>query len=183
MALVNAVVDQVLYYLAADVVGVFTADTFKQVFPEARPIKVVVKEEAKLMDHPVETGAVITDHRIILQVEIEISLIIQAINYRDVYQAIKQLYLQGTLLTVQTKADLYSNQIITGLPHEENPDTFDTLVIALKMKEVQFVTPQYGIVPRNTTNTSTVDRGTQQTMPATMDQQLKSSTLYKGAGF
>lgn len=180
MALLNAIQNEVLYYLGVDAVGVFTSDNFTQVFPEARPLKVRIKEEAKLMEHPVETGAVITDHEIFLPIELELSLIIQAVNYKDVYQTIKQFYLKGTLLAVQTKADLYTNQIIAGLPHEEDPETFDTLVIALKMKEVQFVTPQFGIVPRNKTSMPTVDRGNQQTTAATTDQQDKSSVLFKG---
>lgn len=153
---------------AIDVVGVFTSD-FRQVFKDARPIKAMVKPNSKLMEHPIEIGAQIADHRIILQVEIELSMILSRETYRNTYQQIKQLRLDAAVLTVQTKADSYFNQVIQDLPHEEDPDMFDTISVALKLKEIQFVTPQFIVVPRNPANSSTVDRGGQQ------PQESKSS--------
>jgi hypothetical protein len=78
-------------YSLNDLVGIFTQD-FNQVFIRARPIKASVKEGAKSMEHPLETGATTTDHRIILPVEIELSMIMQAVDYRDTYEDIKQAF-------------------------------------------------------------------------------------------
>lgn len=147
---------------SADVTGVFTQD-FRQVFTNARPVKATVKPSAKLMEHPLETGATITDHRVILPVEIELSLILKSNFYSNAYQEIKQLYDQATLLIVQTRGGVFNNQLIESLPFEENPETYDVLTVALKLKQVQFVTPQYGVVPRNKNQSSTVQRGGQQT--------------------
>jgi hypothetical protein len=176
-----AILGSILSTAAVDVVGVYTPE-FRQVFPRARPIKAVVKEEAQVMEHPLETGATITDHRIILPVEIELSVILQAIDYRNTYQIIKQLFLNGDLLTVQTKTGIYENQLIAAMPHEEDPEMFDAITIALKLKEAQFVTPQFDIVPRNPTKKSTVDRGTQQPKTATVANEEKTSTLFKAFG-
>ncbi len=160
-------------------VGIFNQD-YEQIFRAAQTIKVVVKEQAKVMEHPVESGIIITDHRIILPVEIEISLILTAETYRDVYQSIKQYYLNGTLLVVQTRSGIYENQIIESLPHEEDPTQFDILTVALSLKQVQFVTPQFSAVPKNNSNSMTQPRGTQQGTPVTANNTSIAHDAYTG---
>lgn len=153
-----------------DTVGVFTQD-FNQVFRLARPIKAVVKEQAKVMEHPLETGATITDHRIIQPIEIELSLVIPSTAYLGVYEQIKQLYLNATLLIVQTKSGVYANQLISSLPHEENPETFNVLTMALTLKQVIFANTQTVNGVKNPRNSISSDRGTQQPSPAPAAQQ------------
>jgi hypothetical protein len=166
---------------AVDVVGFYTQD-FRQVFPKARPIKCVVKEEAQVMEHPLETGATITDHRIILPVELEVSVVVGSFDYRNTYQIIKQIFLNAELLSVQTKLATYENQLIAGIPHEEDPEMFDAIAIAIKLKEAKFVTPQSDVVPRNATQKSTVDRGNQQAANTSAANEEKSSVLFKVFG-
>jgi hypothetical protein len=186
-----ALLDNLLPSFASDRVAVFTQD-FTQVFPGARPVKAVVKEEAKTMDHPLETGATTTDHRIILPIEIELSMIVTSADYQDVYRQIKQFYLNATLLVVQTKSGVYQNQLISGLPHEEDPAQFEALIIALKMKQVQFATTAYSLVARAPSNASKVNRGTVQgatttkNVPSTAFQTYsginQKLTIFNGAG-
>lgn len=155
---------------SSDVVGVFNQN-FNQVFERARPLKATIKEEAKVFEHPIETGATITDFRIIQPIEIELSLILQSEDYRDVYQQIRQLFLNGELLVVQTKSGVYENQLIQAMPHEEDPGQYDAIILALKLKQAQFVTPQFSTLPvrqvRNPANSSTVPRGEQQPREST----------------
>jgi Dit-like tail protein len=161
-----------------DVVGIYNQD-YIQVFPGARPIKATVKPDSKLMEQPLETGATIVDHRIILPIEIELSMILRPSEYRDTIANIKQLWLNATLLIVQTRSGVYPNQVIQSLPHEEDPDYYDTLVVALKLKEVQFVTAKYEPVPRNPGNKSTVNRGTIDSNPSTPMEEDRGTILYK----
>lgn len=161
MFLDRSVFTTLLPSFAFDTVAVFD-QSFQQVFPQARSIKAVVKEESKVMEHPLETGGTITDHRVVLPVSIELSLIVQSKSgLQEVYRAIKQYYLNATLLTVQTRSSIYENQMIASMPHEENPDQYDVLAIAVTLKQIQFATTQYTVVPKNPKNSSTVDRGTQ----------------------
>jgi hypothetical protein len=169
------IINTLLPSFAVDPVAIFDQD-YVQLFRDARAIKAVVKEQAKVMEHPVESGAVVTDHRIILPVEIDLSLIIAATDYQSVYKAIRQYYFNATLLVVQTRSGIYDNQVISALPHEEDPTMYDALQIALSLKQVFFVAAQYGVVPRHASNTNTVDRGTQQGTPV-----MPGSTLYNGA--
>lgn len=148
-----------------DVVAIFD-QSFRQVFTLARPIKAIVKESAKIMEHPLETGATIIDHSITLPVEIELSMIPTRGEYVDVYNRIRQAFKNRELFAVQTKTGLYENQLISDLPHDEDPELFDTISLALKLREVQLVTAQFASLPprkvRNPSNASTVNRGQQQ---------------------
>jgi hypothetical protein len=161
-----------------DLVGVFNQD-FQQVFEKARPLKATVKEEAKVFEHPLETGATITDFRIIQPIEIELSLMLNSEDYKSVYQQIRQLFLNGTLLVVQTKSGVYDNQLIQAMPHEEDPEQYDAITLGLKLKQAQFVTPQFAALPprqvKNPANSSTVSRGEQQ-KPTT--SQRSQSVLF-----
>lgn len=154
---------------SADTVAVFD-ENFNQVFSNARPIKAKIYESAKVMEHPVETGVTVTDHRVIEPVEIELSMILTAADYRSVFQQIKQIYIDATLLTVQTKTDSYQNMIISAMPHDEDPELFDAVAVAVKLEEVKFVTAQFGTLPAskvaNPTNASTIQKGEQQTEDA-----------------
>jgi hypothetical protein len=157
---------------AYDQVQVLDQD-FNQVFPLARALKAVVKEEAKVMEHPLETGATITDHRIILPVEIELSFILPPGSYQDTYRQIRQFYLNATLLIVQTKSGVYYDQLIASMPHEENPDQYDALTLALTLKQAQFATTKVDYSPKNVKQSSEVNRGAQQgkTVPTSPQEQ------------
>lgn len=169
---------------ASDTVGVFDSD-FNQVFPEGRPIKASVKESAKGMEHPIEDGSVITDHRIIEQTEIELTLMLVGEEYPDTYGRIKSLFLKTDLLIVQTKTGSYPNMMIVEMPHDETVDVFDGVPMALKLREVQLVTAQFQALPpaavATKRNASTVKRGEQTGKTETAPEaggRKKSSVLY-----
>lgn len=170
MSVALSVISNLLSSFAFDTVAIFTQG-YTQVFANARAIKAVVKEEAKVMQHPLETGATIVDHRIILPVEIELSLILSAVDYQSTYNQIREYYFNSTLLIIQTKSGVYTNQLIQGMPHEEDPDLYDVLNLTLSLKEVQFVTAQFTTQPQNASNSNTTNRGVQQGGPANTSQQ------------
>lgn len=168
---------------ATDVVGVFDSG-FNQVFPEARPIKATVKETARGMEHPVEDGSTITDHRVIDPVEIELTTLLVGDEYPDTYGRIKSLFKGIELLTVQTKTGSYENMMIVEMPHDETADVYDGIPMALKLREVQLVTAQFQALPPAAVQTkrhaSTVKRGEQSGKPEPTDGngEKKSSILY-----
>lgn len=161
---------------AQDVVAVLASD-FSQVFERARAIKATVKRESKVMEHPLETGATVTDHRIILPVGVELSLILASEDYRAVYQQIRDLFTRGELLTVQTRADSFGSMLIEKMPHDETTDIFDGLMLALSLKEALFVQPQFSALKvAQPKDSSTVQRGQQQATAETPPAR-KSSVL------
>lgn len=160
---------------AFDQVAVYTQD-FEQVFQSARPIKATVKPDSKVMEHPLESGASITDHRILLPIEIELSLTVFGSDAQDTYQEIRELYQNAELLIIQCKAGVFENQLIASMPHEEDVSFFDALTIGLKLKQVQFANTEITFAPRQAKQANTKDRGNQQTQPANAEQTQKSSS-------
>ena len=160
---------------AQDVVAVLNSQ-FQQVFAKARAIKATIVRASKAMEHPLETGATITDHRIVLPVNIELSLILSSEDYRAVYQQVRDLFINGELLTVQTRVDSFPSMLIEKMPHDETPEMFDGVALALSLKEAQFVQPQFSTVkvekPKNST---TVKQGQKQ--PTESPPARKSSIL------
>lgn len=173
-----------------------TLQSGEEVFPHAKFLKAEVKPESRPMEHPVESGAVITDHRIILPTEIELSAVLSTNDYKDVYKQISTLYLQGTLLTVQCRAGTFTNQLIQAIPHTEDAEQYDAIVISIKMKQVLIAsTPATSVVapgvnansaeakvsgPASPTNSITVNTGLQNaTEPSNSRTVSTQATLAK----
>lgn len=159
---------------ATDVVGVFDQN-FSQVFPMVRPVKALIDESAKPMDHPIEKGTVITDHIIFLQNEIELQTILPAGDYRSAYQQVEQIFRSGQILSVQTRANTYQNMFIYKMPHQEDADLYDTIVLSVRLRQVQIVDTLTQALPatavKNPVDQSTVNTGLQlpsapQSLPA-----------------
>lgn len=156
----------VLSMFGVDVVGVFDNTTYEQIFQTARPMKANVSVTKKIMDHPVESGALISDFAIILPVEIELSLLLGGTEYQSTYQLIKAYFDSGALVSVTLRSRTFNNMLIQAMPHEESPDQIDVLPLALKLREVQMFTAQYQALAAQQvatpTDESTVSRGAQQ---------------------
>lgn len=157
---------------ASDIIGVYNQETFAQVFIKARPMKVSFKQDSRTMEHPIENGSIVGDHIIILQIEIILSLLIQANGYSEVYNEIRNLFDDSTLLYVQTKTGVYGNMFIQALPHEEVPEIYDSVVINLNLKEVFIVSSNSIYAPADAQNTNTVANGqvSPQTVTVPVDQ-------------
>lgn len=156
-------------------VAVLKSD-FSQAFEKARAIKAAVGRGSKAMEHPLETGATVTDHRIILPTTIELALILSSEDYRAVYQQVVDLFKRGELLTVQTRVESFPSMLIEKMPHDETADIFDGVALALSLKEAQFVQPQFSTLKvRRPKDSNTVARGQQQ--PTESPPARKSSVL------
>lgn len=170
--------------LAVDVVAI-TGAGFIPLFPAARPLQANVIELAELMEHPLETGAKITDHIIFRPIEIELPLLcVGEIAYRSTYAALRATYLAGTLLTIQTRTGSYPNMVISDLPHEETPDMFDGVAIRLQLREARFVQPKTELASsqvKNPTQASTINKGTQQTSTPNTAAAGKAASAASGS--
>ena len=152
-----------------------------QLFPNARPMRATIRETSKLMEHPVETGVILTDHHIINPVEIDIPMIVSNTSsgvigaltglttsqaYAATYSEIRQNFINATLLAVKTNVGVYNNMVIADMPHEENPDMFDVITINLHLKQVIFVLPGGNLAnnfqPLAANDSNTIASGLQQ---------------------
>ncbi len=157
-----------------------------QLFEGARPMRVQVSEPSQFMTHPLESGAKITDHRIVQPVELTLSMILTPRDYRLTYQLIRQTYLNTIRLSVQTKVTTYTGMYIADMPHEEDPALFDTITLILQLREVQiFRTDERllaGSSVLNPADASTVGRGEQTASGANDGQNGSGSTLFRVFG-
>lgn len=164
---------------AQDVVGVFDSG-FNQLFEDARAMKATVKEKAKGMKSTVETGSTVTDHIVYEPTEIDLAVIIQAGSVADTYQEIKSIYLAATLVSIQTNTDTYDNMYITEMPHDETPEMYDAVAIAVRFSEADFVTAQYGQLQvsqvAKKSDASTVKTG--EKTPGAVDNASTLDTIY-----
>lgn len=168
-----SIINYLIPTVAADIVGIFD-EQFNQLFSTARPMKATVKLTSKTMDHPIETGSIRTDHKILNPIEIELPLIVSSFDYRDVYAAIREAYKRSSLLTILTNVTSYNNMIIDAMPHEEAPDMMDSISIALSLKEVFLVSSTTKYAPKDKTKVTTQKLGEQK------PQAPKGSYLYRG---
>ncbi len=149
-----------------------------QVFPLAQPLSASVDPEIRYMVHPVENGGSIIDHRVVLPVIVNVELVLTAGNYRNTYQDIRQAAEESRQLIVQTKSSTFSNMYITAYPSEENSNFFDTIVVNLTFREVQFDTARTQTLSqdqvRNPADSSTVNRGEQSGMMAEIEGSVLS---------
>lgn len=166
---------------AADQVALLRSSDFAQVAAKARAMKLTVKPESKPMEHPVEDGSVITDHRVLLPVDIDLSMVLAGEDYRDTYQELKTLFTDGELLIVQSKVDNFPDMIIAAIPHEESPDMTDAVPVAVKLRQVKTVKASYGSLPPRAVarraDASAEKRGEVSGSDASADQKQRSSVL------
>lgn len=181
--------------MTTDVVGIFDNES-RQLLPEGRPLKAEVRPTWKVMDHPVEKGSSVSDHKIRMPVEIDLTLVMQAPGARDTYKRLREISEQDETVTIQTRADSYADMTVTAMPHDETSDVFDALPVVVKFREVQFVETQFQALPPKAVgtgagkrNASTVKRGEQSGKPEGSNAAggRKSSVAYglfygKGGG-
>ena len=151
--------EQIVQSAGLDTIAVFNG--FDQVFENARPLRDDVIPRSKVMDHPLETGQIVSDYKITLPTEIIIVFIVSISYYRDTYQEIWNLWQQSTLLTVQTRVASFGNMIIAEQPHEENSEMFDAIKITLKFRQVLTPSQAPNFQPADPTQANTQSIGQQ----------------------
>lgn len=162
---------QYLFGSNIDIVGIYNG--MSQVYVQARPLKASLRETSKIMEHPAETGVSLADHHIINPVEIEIPLMIPSDSYAAMYTQIKTDFVAATLLTVKTPVNVYQNMIISDMPHEEDPEHFNSIMLALRLRQIIYFIPgapqalPANYSPQAPDNQNTVQSGVQQAKPFT----------------
>ena len=150
------------FRIPADLVSILD-ESGNQVFELAIPMKVAVDPGIQYMRNPIDSGATITDHYIILPVVASIDFIVTNSNYREAYQQIRTAARAAQRFTVQTKSDTFQNMYIENYPSEEDPDKFDAITITISFIEIQLDTATLELLPASqvsdASDASTTDRG------------------------
>jgi hypothetical protein len=165
---------------SADVIAILDADDFTPLFVGVDPMRVTVKELAKLTKYEVEDGTERTDHMIFEAVEIEMPMVLSG-EFRDLYRQLKDAFLAGRELVIQTKTDTYPSMLVYEMPHDEIPEMADAVQVSIRFREVRVVEPELGDLPprrvASPQQSSTVNRGTQQTTESDEPTKRRASVL------
>ncbi len=188
---IGTVIDLINNATAHDTVGIFDGTSLEQLFYNARPLKADVKETSQIMNHPVESGTILSDNHIINPTEINLSLIIKSEFYNSMYSQIRQAFIAATRLSVSTRTGVYNNLIIADMPHQEEPEAFNAIIMALHLKEVLFALPisisgvnapaNYSPVQPSWTNT--VNAGLKYSTPDTAANAVIAQSILTASGF
>lgn len=158
-----------------EIVGMYDSN-FRQLITDAVPMYADIQEGSKIFTHPLETGVSVSDHKIILPIEITLEMVLPRQLYQDLYATLRQLFHGDNTFIIQTRTMAYRNMALAQMPHEERTDQFDVIPITLTFQEAIFIETQFQALPpakvRNKRDASTVKRGEQQ-------GGKKSSLLYK----
>lgn len=144
-------------------------DSLEELWEGSDIMSVSVSETSKATRYAVEDGTNRNDHVIKNPVEISINMMLVG-KIAQLFQLLKQTYLEHKLVTVQTKTDVYTNMLVEGIPHEQDTGMTDGVTVNVKMVEWQEVTPEYGeLTPKKVAKprqSDTVKRGSQATSEA-----------------
>ena len=105
-------------------------------------VRIALEDNAKIFEHPIETGAVITDH----QIYEPKTTVIQAYISNDdseTLEELENLYLSGASLKIRAGNKIIENVVISGKPNEIDGTKFDKTLYSITFREVQEVMPVY----------------------------------------
>ncbi|XAI95253.1 structural protein [Leptolyngbya phage Lbo-JY16] len=164
-----------------DLVAILDAETFQPLFSGTNIMRVTVRDTSKLISFPVEDGTQRTDHRVLDPIEIDLPILLTD-DVRNLFEQLRQAYIEGRDLIVQTKVRSYPSVMIYEFPHEEIPEQGDSIPVAIRMREIKVIKPEFGTLPpaqvANRAQSSTVQKGAQQTEETDAPTRRKASVLY-----
>lgn len=134
---------------------------------------------AKMFEHPIETGAVITDHRILNPNTVSIQAYI-AINDTGTLNELNYYYLTDTPLKIRAGNNVIKNAYLDTEPYEISGSSLDKTLYSISFKEGQEITPVYvGLSKaRRASNASRVNSGQKQ--GKTVKRSWAFSALFGG---
>lgn len=168
---------------AVDVVGVY-GDAFRQYFESTHIMRAVVNESSQLMKQPREDGTTTVDHRVILPVEMQLSVLLPPGDFQNAYYEIKSAYERGESFSVKTRTSIHQNMVLSAMPREETAAEPDLVKIVLVFEEVKYMTAQFQALPpravANKSDSSTAKRGQQSNTSKRRSGSTLHRTIYGG---
>lgn len=147
MSILNTITNVILHIAQktdAKNFAVYQSDgeTNTEVFVNVQIINAAIQDDAHLMEHPIESGAVITDHEIFNPNSVSLQVLISDDDSSSLSE-IQEFYKKGTPLTVKAKGEIYSNLVISGKPYKISSTYFDKTLYDISFKGVLTASTQY----------------------------------------
>lgn len=132
-----------------------------EILSNASIVSCSVNDSSKLMEHPVESGAVISDYKVFNPITASLVVALTESGYATEFSEIYSSYKNCEYITLQTKTNVYSNLQIVSLPHEATFKTVSRPTITINLKEALVVEAAFTEIStlKNPANTNTKDIG------------------------
>ena len=101
-----------------------------------------VKESSRVMEHPLENGAVVADHQVQMPVEIRLQIVMPYYLYDDIVEDLRKLKETGQLVSVHTKGGVYTDMVFVDIPHREAVDNVSRLSFDCTLRQAMQVQGQ-----------------------------------------
>lgn len=139
-----------------------------------------VEDSIKLFEHPLETGAVITDHYIIEPNQANVSAVISN-DDATTLKELEYLFLNGIPLKLRVENKIIPRAVIKDKPFSLESGMIDKTRYNITFREEEEVEPVYVAMPprkvRNQSNSSRVNSGVKQAKPV---KRSWLSSLFRG---
>ncbi|MBQ2396438.1 MAG: hypothetical protein II304_05275 [Bacteroidales bacterium] len=97
-----------------------------------------VNIESELCDHPIETGALVTDASIVLPVSAEVTVAMPTLFAERIYEQMYKMFEEKKdKIILQTNYGLYRNLVLQNINYELTHDKVDRALFTLTLREVQ----------------------------------------------
>lgn len=127
--------------------------------------RISIEDDSKTFEHPIETGAVIADYRIVNPKRASLQAYI-SINDTVTLKELEYLYLSGAELKIRANNNVINKIMISSKPFEITGSIFDKSLYSISLKEFFEVTPTYVNMPpkkvAKKSNASRVNSGQKQ---------------------
>lgn len=127
-----------------------------------------VVEDCKLTEHPLESGQVLADNKVIMPTEINVQITLPAQDYKDKLALLKKYKDENQMIYIETKFGSYFNMQIVSIPCSMNTNNINRLTFNVKFREV-LVSGQNVVVPENVADSDTINTGTQSGITKTLN--------------
>lgn len=131
------------------------------------------QDNAQTMDHPIESGAVVTDHIIFNPNEVTLRCWMPTLPfYFDrALREMKNLYKQSRRVKIKIRSEVFNNMILVAKPVKVGADNLDHIVYEMKFKQILQAVSQYVPLPvakvKYPQDASTVKAGEKQPQSST----------------
>lgn len=143
-------------------------ENLTEVLPNLEITRVAVEDQAKIFEHPLETGTVIVDHMILEPQQATIQAYI-SLDDDVTLRTLEQLYLSGTKMTMRAENKIIENVIIKSKPKEITSSVLDKTLYSITFREAEEKEPVYVAMPPkkvvNKATSSRVNSGVKQAEP------------------
>lgn len=118
------------------------------------PLSASADQTGKLCDFPIESGAVISDHKVREPRRFSCLLAMPNALAGQVIDQLNLYYHESKKVVIQAPTGIYSNMILEAMPVNMTPEDVSRPKFELKFREVLIVEPNYdpGISPENVTD-------------------------------